>query len=783
MGNVIYGNPVVPEMNMPAKPASRVARDTTGKPRSKDRRSTTKAPSADATPSEMTQWINKQIHYPNLADNPEVAERAVAFVRECRRYYDDRIFLIRRHWRYVAMMMRGESLADTWGMDPAHSPEIYKAREAIVARIEEAVLNFNPPFRIKGRDKIDREVAEVLQAWMEYRVYKVRFEDRVQPLLRMLIDNKLCVAKLGWDYRVEDRVHREVKEVENKKTGTVDHLITRSTREEVVANHPYLRALDTYDFLMDPDCVDEDSASFIGDISRIEKQEAMALCELGIYKNREAIEELAAKREQAKDTDLDKRSRSNTYGRGKYGEQIPHGPTPLEEIELWARFDLYGNGKPVECVINVINETVCTRVQENFYDKKFRPYAIARMSEDEYELFTPSSLDHAVPLNIEKDQHRSLALQGHKLSVCPLGFSEKDSGDLPDSILDIYPGKFFAGAGKVEFTRVVDTLTSYFPIDKMLENEIREVMGSPRIFDGGGGEQGDTATEIERKIQEGNRRLKGGVRSFSRMFNRILILMHMLDAQFVTKQERFRVLRKFGKALKDYSYVSPKTFEHEIDFEMVGITQLSSLGLRASAIANWLNMSAPYIQLDPSKYNIPLLLRDYYRLTVGTELDEEVVHAPRMLSTLMLPGEENELLNQGQQVDVDEMDPDEDHLASHVSGRADAARRDAPSDVTEAFDLHIAAHLMQMQKKELQRAAAQQTTPAFQTGSGMQGPGTPMGGLASPAAQPGPGGGSANGAVAPPARSARRENPGPEASGKVASPGRATPFSQGASMR
>jgi len=776
MSQAVYGNPVVPDMNMPAKPA-RVARDTTGKPRRKERKSTFRAPGIDPKPAEVTKWINRQIHYPNLADNPEIAERAVAFVRECRRYYDDRIHLIRRDWRLIALMMKGESLADVWGMDPVHSPEIYKAREAIVARVEEAVLNYRPPFRIKGRDKLDKQTSEVLQAWMEYRLYSMKFEDSVQPLLRMMLDNKLCVAKLGWDYRVEDRVHTEAKEVKDEAKGTVEYVISRHEREEIVCNQPFLRPLDTYDFLMDPDAVDEERASFIGDVSKIEKQEALALCELGIYKNRDAIMELSAHRDTAREVNRDKMARSDTHGRGRVGEQVPHGPTPLEEVELWARFDLYGDGRPVECVINVLNEKVCTRVQENFYDRKFRPYAIARTSEDLYELFTPSALDHVIPLSIEKDQHRSLALQGHKLSVCPLGFSEKDSGDLPDSILDIHPGKFFAGAGKVEFTRVVDTLSSFFQIDALLENDVRDTFGAPKILDASSSEQGDTATEIERKIQEGNRRLKGIVRSFSRMFNRILILTHALDSQFVTKQERFRVLGKAAKALGDYALVSPMTFQHEIDFEMVGISQLGSLGLRATALANWLNMAAPFIQGDPSKYNVPLLLRDYYHLTVGTELEDDVVHAPKMLTMLMLPGEENELLRQGQQVAVEEMDPDAEHLRSHLASRAEAARRNSPQQILEVHDMHIAAHLLQMQKKELQRAASQNAAPAVQTA--MQPPGaaagSPMGGMASPASQPSAG--------QPPARTPRRENPGPADNNKVSSPGRSTPYSQGDNMR
>jgi len=108
--------------------------------------------SVEAEAEEAKRWMQEQIPYENLAGREDVANHAVQFAMEHRKQMETKMAPVYRGWDLHLSNMRGNSNADTWGLEAVHVPESYKAREAIVVRLEKAIYGTDPNFEVVGID-------------------------------------------------------------------------------------------------------------------------------------------------------------------------------------------------------------------------------------------------------------------------------------------------------------------------------------------------------------------------------------------------------------------------------------------------------------------------------------------------------------------------------------------------------------------------------------------------------------------------------------------------------
>jgi hypothetical protein len=211
------------------------------------------------------------------------------------------------------------------------------------------------------------------------------------------------------------------------------------------------------------------------------------------------------------------------------------------------------------------------------------------------------------------------------------------------------------------------------------------------------------------------------VSSFADLFNDSLTITHNLNNQFVTKKKKFRVLGKAAAMLGEHSYVSPMTFAEGVDFEFIGLKSLHTLGTRATAMMKFLEVSMPFIQMQPGLFNVPLAIQDLYNEIVGVRLAEDIMRAPTPLDQLLPPQHENLMLADGQQVDVDAQDDHTEHILSHTAARTRfEAMGTLTPDGDEAMVNHIMAHVMEEDRLAVQRQAANQSNQILAGGNQLQ---------------------------------------------------------------
>lgn len=720
--------------------------------------------SIEADAEEAKRWIQEQIPYDNLAGRRDVAERAVRFAAEHRKQMETKMAPVYRRWDLHLSNMRGNSNADTFGLDAVHVPESYKAREAIVVRLEKAIYGSDPSFDVVGIDRIDRRKALVMRGWLQHCLDKIDYNMTIQPANRLLADHSFYCRKWYWDYREMDGVEVTRKAVPGdvwEKTK-----IERKRAKVILANHPNFDLVRPWNFLIDTEVGNVRDVRFVGDDTYMTMHEILRMVDLGLFEFDERLKTLKPSMKTASMAEAYRRNASVTERNAGSLSPPPGSPGLFRVSERWGWYDLYdrGEGREVMACVTTVEDQVCVRAIENFYDARMLPYSICRSAEEAFDFFNTDPAGHALPLSAELDVHETLAREAHKISVCPHFMAEEDRDGLPDSILGLLPGSVIP-AGKGQWMRPPDTLASWPAVREAHKQDIQEVWGSPNIYFGADAQ--GTATEVERRTQEGNERLGGLYRAVGRAFRTDLQLVHALCAQFVTSKQQFRVHGRTAKLLggpDQRSTISPLDFEPKVDFIITTLGQTHTLGGRAAGIANFMGRNAPLLPMYGTQINVPALIEEDFRLTVGSRQEDEIFNVDRSLEEVISPQQENSMMRDGQDLEVHPLDPDEDHIPVHEKAKREEERKGNYAGAA-AIEAHTLNHMMAAQQKDIRRKAAagrapSQPQPAMQPQNGQPRPSDLAGSGTAPRQTP------------------RGEAAGPPAAGKVAAAGRKQPSFQ-----
>ena len=124
---------------------------------------------------QAAKWTKSQIAYPNMAGDPEIAQRALQWVQGARRQWIESTREVRWKWAILNKLLRGNSLASLSGLDIIHTPELYKALEALVPRIEERLFREYPHhFRVLPTSKMKKREAELIAAFLVHQLRAAR---------------------------------------------------------------------------------------------------------------------------------------------------------------------------------------------------------------------------------------------------------------------------------------------------------------------------------------------------------------------------------------------------------------------------------------------------------------------------------------------------------------------------------------------------------------------------------------------------------------------------------
>lgn len=701
--------------------------------------------------SEAEQWTKAAIPYANRAGDKGVAERALKAAQAAVRDWSERVLPLHKRWRHTFYMLSGNTL-DNVGPADIHIPEMHKILETAVPRVVEALLDRDPWFRVLGRRSIKTKEAETIAAYLDWQIDQDKFVDKVEPAVRNMLVTQVAAFHICWERRLKRRFRREYKQIDSKD-GKARYAVNGEWREEVDYDGPATRLVDPFDFIMDPSSTDPQMASYVGYRALVSLDEIERYGKMFGWENLTVIREATESGHLTPDYgQINRWSRdpSTRYSSDQKRKHLDHQPGKFEVVSLWMKADILEEGVFEEVEIVVVNGSTVAVARQNIMDGQFRPFAIARASNNGHHLFGVGPFDNAVRLNQQLDRYMAIVYRAAELSAMPFGFTGED-GELPDSLYRTRPGQLFKGVKDITFSSVPEGFTRSAPlVVGSLTRHIEETTGVYKIQMGQADAAG-TATEATLSLQEGNRRMRAWIRAVAGMFKQTLDIFHRLNQQFTCAKTPFRVLGKRAAALgTEYVEIGPDSMLTDVDFEMVGLKSLSTNGLQQVGLQALINIGAPFMQANPDLVNVGPLLHDAAKLLVGREEADRYIRVPPDPDNMVPQEQENVILLSGGEVEVHEMDDDEDHMVRMRDLVAQAEDEDSGMDarVVENVLKHHLEHALARKRKAAKRHAAeerqqlvstmmqQQTGTAPQPGGFMTQPGQKAGSM--PGQNPGP---------------------------------------------
>lgn len=665
------------------------------------------------SPAEADAFMQAQYATNNFADSEKYASGALTATDSLVSEWSDRMRPLFRRWRATHKMLSGNTL-DKGGPEDVHVPEIHKAMETIVPRIEEHVLGAQDPwFRCVPRRRRDIHLAAANGALLDWQFTQAKVRSLVQPAIRDMLVSQVAPFYGFWDNKRGWKNHRNI-DVTYDERGHAKRTLRLERKEEVIFSGPRAVLVDPFDFVIDTRATDPQNAVYVGhrwwmtvdEIRRVGKQ--MGWENLG-------------------DVGADKAATSTTLGpfQSQYGYtsdptarfghlaegQAPRDgrPDKLEVVVLYTMLS-FDEGKTYRDyrIVVAAGKTVL-EVRENPLDGWFRPYATARTNRNGHHFFSTGIFDNAIRLNQHADRYHQIFLRGAHIAGNPLVFTENEDSDMPDSLYEVRPFQVFKGVGAVRFTQVPDGFLRAAPLVlSMMQRNIEETIGSFRI--NMGQDSGGTATGDTIALQESNRRMSGIVRSFGEGMANLLDMFHRFNLQFSSEDVEFPVLGKRALDLRSsHMSVSPADLLSDVHFEIVGLRNTRNYGLKSTGWTAAMNALTPFMMANPNAIDQVGIIHDVVTELVGPDEADLRIKIPTPIDQLHSQLEENRGLLAGEEMEVDPDDNDDEHMdqLEPLYMRSLDPRDKMPLHVRRVIWTHYLRHDEQRRNKRAQEGVRQ----------------------------------------------------------------------------
>jgi hypothetical protein len=570
--------------------------------------------------------------------------------------------------------------------------------------------------------------ALIVGSYIQRRLEVAGYKNYIRPVDNDLQLTGIAAIKVVWERVLEEYVDRKIEYFwKNGKPYMHDE---RRLRRGLMLDGPMLQQVDPFRLLIDLEAGQTKDCAFIGDESDQFIHVLNQKAEIGLFSQTQ-LDKLSQHypgSEQIHEPnyhDILRRSRSITsnWDAPRYAMQH-RGARRVKTTDLWAFYDFrdgydgitHPDGRKVtgvQRVVGTVAGRLVLQLRLNPFDKKFPPYGVGRLNPNGHEMISVAPFDHVVGSNAQYDRYMSAVLRHAELSVDPIIVTSSQDTNLPDTMLGVRAGKIFRCPGDFKEVRIGD-LPSSFPVMRQhFRGEAEELSGALRVFEVPEG--ANTATEVERKIQEQNRLLRPDIRANADLWRQIGLIIYWMSGQFSTQVERFKVVGKASKMLGHYAEVAPDMLQDDIDLRFLGAESLQTHSQKGNGLIQWFNLAGPFLPAMPDVSVENALMMSFEHL-VGPEYVDRIFKGQTPEWMQWSQEDENFLLLRGQEISVNDTDDDQDHL-SDMGKRGMmklAAQKDTPVPVANAILAHWFAHKAALEKK--QQAQKQQMLQAQRQG-------------------------------------------------------------------
>lgn len=695
---------------------------------------------------ETRKWFNQQVPYKNYAGFSKALDEQVrSVVATTKNTFQNRMIAAQQEWAFNYATANGEAQTQEHE-DDVSMPETKKVLDGKVARMAEALFEYDPFFEVEGvRQDLGNMQAFVVSAYVRRMLELARFRDFVEPSAK---DGQLCnysAIKVSWDRRFGEQVSRKVELRGELGKSSYWHS-ERWMRRELVADAPKLELVDPFWLILDIDAGHYDDLAYVGDESEQFLHVLEQKAELGIF-DRAQVKKLRDNKEPRDSVDRNGSS-ANQVDQFRMARQVtlpggimdanPSGSSVgakrIRCVELWMWFDFGSDGfegvvDPLgrkitgthKVVITMAGQTVL-QFRLNPFDKKFVPYALAVYNRNGHEMVARPPFSHVVVMNAQYDRMMSNIHRNFDLAVAPWLVTGPDSDMGANGPLSqIVPGTIMQNPGPFNQVNIKDVPVSTEFFIGMMRREMEELSGHMRIYEQPQG----TATEVERKVQEQQRTVRTDIRVLSEQWRQVCLIIYKMAGQFATEAQQFTVVGKAASVLGKTFSVPPQWLQEEIDFRFLGVDSLHTYGTRSAGLSQWVNQWGAFLPTMPG-INLMGLARLDFEYRVGKHAINDVFPDPEPTWQKWSQQEENVMLLSGQHVPISQHDDHQQHAAETANlirqMRSEPSTPQAALDAAiEHFQLHLVAYQREMEEQAAQQRQADQQAQLLAPAGGQPG--------------------------------------------------------------
>lgn len=522
--------------------------------------------------------------------------------------------------------------------------ETLEATDSIVAQMFNAYTSEAKPVLIIPAEETDEKHCELVEAIMIHYLRKMSWNTKLLRSLRQSVKYGTTVAKVYWKFE-------EKKTLKRTETGF-------ETIKKPVTDRPDIQYIDLLDVALEFGKAEIDDMKYLVYRKRVSYDYIAEQVRRGVY----------SKKQVAK---INKNGK--LYGDFKIGHNgFYEEENKCEILEGWCTvprwfiddfidLDSEDAEESIEAIIEVYNNGVVLRRDENPYFHKKKPFLLAHYIEVDGEALGIGTCEISEFLQLELNSKRNQLLDHGRMNITPpllrLRGSNIDKKQInlgkPFSIIDSdVPGGLTP-------LNIGGNVGEIVVMEERGQQNIRNITGATNPIQGIQSSKEQTAYEVSALQSKGASRINVVTIDFGEKFiKRAFYLIKELCAQYVTTETSVRI---FGPKGIKWETINAEIFGGGYDCIPVIPTDLDSRTILRSQIIQFVSS----IGSQYPRINIHKLVRKVYALFGFNDVDEIVPNPDTEIGQTDLTFEEEiKVLVMGQKVDAKYTD---DHLQKIIA--------------------------------------------------------------------------------------------------------------------
>jgi hypothetical protein len=702
---------------------------------------------------------NDSAPYPNLAGDPEIAERAKQAVMGSIETTFSVMEFLRNKWLLLYRLWRGESLDQSnYGRTTLHSPEPFKIVETLQPRIMRTLFGSDRWFKLYSEDGDSDSNAKAQEALCRHQLRKTGFASKVETFIRDGLIYGSAAQKCYWRQEIGEMRYREARRIPSKTPGLADVELSEVQRKELIFDGNEISTIEIFDLLAPPNAGSVDEAEWMADRSAWSDYRVKQMVELGHWTNCEALRDHPGSGDTSFGDEFKER-KAYAYGvfdprEASWASHVPH----YEVIDWWGPLVVRkSNGSYETKQVNIVviepkSLGLVVRVAENPFWHKKKPYQVWRPIQVKNEFFGVGALEMIARMSLEKDMKRNLLMASTQLEGNPM-MAVSDEANIPDGQFIAQPGLIVRVPGDpsraIAPVHVPQVSDAALKAENVLTKDIRETAGatSPTMGAADPFSKGKTATQHMAEIDESNIRLVPMINAYEND-----VMLPMLDQmawnnmQFQSYSKVIREVGPMGMFFNDRVTITPQDLIGRFIVQPLASHRLTTKQTQVQQLVNILDRAPVINQMyGPDAVKMPQLL------AMILEFGFDIRNVDEFISTtaedeLLTPDQEHALWMRGHIPPIKKGENLKRHADAHMQflGSEDFAYLEEKSPGTAGrVRSHIAETLQRLERLQMRQEnalmeAAQQGAiqQAMQGPGGGGGPGSPVAGAAGPGQDP-----------------------------------------------